>query len=103
MKRFFKNILNILDNVLTLGYAKSSREKVIKDSVYPVVTAGDPCVYLRMAEQSPKLGVEVRTSKSRIRTSDYTINQVLGNSMSPKGICNGDYLLSICLALKNVE
>ena len=95
MKRFFKNVLNTLDNVLTLGYAKRSREKVIKDSVYPMVTAGDPCVYLRMAERSPRLGAEVRTNKSRIKTSDYTINQVLGNSMSPMDICNGDYLLSV--------
>ena len=51
MKQFW----NTLDNLLTFGYMKKSKEKFTKSSHYKVVTAGDPCVYIRIREYGTKL------------------------------------------------
>lgn len=86
--------LNILDDVLTLGYARRSRALLKGKSDYTLVTAGDPCVFLRLQDPMPKLGKSIIYNKKVVNLSDFKVMQVLGNSMSPKEINNGDLIFA---------
>lgn len=86
--------LNVLDGLLTLGYARRSRALLKGKGDYTMVTAGDPCVFLRLQDPVPKLGKSITYNKKVVNLSDYEVMQVLGNSMSPREINNGDLIFA---------
>lgn len=82
----------IIEQILTFGLA--GRLGYGDSSGYELVAAGDPSKVVLDNDPSLRLHEHFKIGNQDYRLSDFTVFRVMGSSMNPQGIANGDFLLS---------
>lgn len=82
----------IIEQILTFGLA--GRLGYGDSSGYELVAAGDPSKVVLDNDPSLQLREEFKIGNNDYRLSDFIVFRVMGSSMNPQGIANGDFLLS---------
>ncbi len=88
------NILRVLENIITLGNADFFRGigNETNDGVLRVA-AGDPALSITKSVSECEIPATFGVDGKQMNGRDFDKYQVTGNSMLPKGILDGDYLL----------
>lgn len=89
-----RNFWDVLDNILTFGYADKMRGNVGGSVGYTPVTAGDPCTFVQREGGFVTIEDVIRLDGQRVRTGNFHKFQVIGSSMSTRDILQGDILLT---------
>lgn len=90
MKRSFKYII---EKILTLGQGDFFRTVGRREADVLRVAAGDPALPISLSEKDVKIPDTIVVDEQEINVKDYTLYEVSGNSMSPKDIKDGNFLL----------
>lgn len=89
--KFFS--LSTLEKVMTLGNPEFFRN-IGRDDCHDVrVAAGDPALSISSKNSHFEIPDTFEVEGKKLYGADYDKYLVTGNSMYPKGICDGDYLL----------
>lgn len=88
------SMLNILENIITLGNVEFFRSIGQEDNDgLPRVAAGDPALSVVTSVSEYEIPDSFNISGKQIDSNKYNKYLVTGNSMLPKGIVDGDWLL----------
>lgn len=85
--------LSILEQVMTLGHVRLFRNIGKEDDCITRVAAGDPALPISARNHHYDIPETFNVEGKTLRGADYDKYLVMGNSMLPKGIHNGNYLL----------